>query len=155
MEREAQLQFDLKMNGLLSPAEFAYDDESRNTAGMRWPTWIRDFEIFLNATAVTKAAQRKAMLLHVVGKAAREIYYTKVEAGDTYAEVKQKLTEHFQPLRNVDFEIYKFGLIKQFEQEAFDDFLVRLRGAASKCDFIDEQPQIKRQITAGCRSVKL
>ena len=65
---------------------------------------------YLTAAGVTKAAQRKATLLHVVGKVAREIYYSMAQYGDTYDDVKTRLTNqnHFTPLRNVDFEIYKF-----------------------------------------------
>jgi hypothetical protein len=56
------------MNGLLRPAEFKYDDESRGTLGMRWTCWIRDFQVFMTAAGITKAAQRKATLLHVVSR---------------------------------------------------------------------------------------
>jgi hypothetical protein len=91
----------------------------------------------------------------VLGKAARDIYYARAQAGDTYEDVRDTLQDYFTPLRNVDFEIYKFGQIKQREKEAFDDFMVRLRDAATRCDFNDAIPQIKRQIIAGCRSIKL
>ena len=143
------------MSGLISPSEFLYEGDTRGSAGIRWGSWIRDFEIYLTAAGVTKAAQRKATLLHVVGKVAREIYYSMAQNGDTYDDVKTRLTNHFTPFRNVDFEIYKFGLIKQGEQEAFNDFMVRLRESASRCDFNDTVPHIKRQIIAGCKSVKL
>jgi hypothetical protein len=93
------------MNGLISPSEFLYDGETRGSAGIRWNTWIRDFEIFLVASGITKAAQKKATLLHVVGKGAREIYYSRVDDTDTYEDVKTKLTDHFTPLR---MWIFKF-----------------------------------------------
>ena len=107
------------------------------------------------AANVTKAPQKKATLLHVVGKAARDIYYTRAQAGDRYEEVRDILADHFTPLRNVDYEIYKFGQIRQREQEGFDDFMVRLREAAARCDFLDIAQQLKRQIIGGRRSLKL
>jgi hypothetical protein len=143
------------MNGLLSPTEFQYDDESRGTAATRWTVWIRDFEVFMIAAGINKGAQKKATLLHVVGKAARDIYYSKAEDDDTYNDVKDTLADHFTPLRNVDFEIYKFSQLKQREQEAFDDFMVRLRETAARCDFTDTPAQLKRQIITGCKSLKL
>ena len=143
------------MNGLLSPTEFQYDDESRGTAATRWTVWIRDFEVFMIAAGINKGAQKKATLLHVVGKAARDIYYSKAEDDDTYNDVKDTLVDHFTPLRNVDFEIYKFSQLKQREQKTFDDFMVRLRETAARCDFTDTPAQLKRQIITGCKSLKL
>ena len=70
----------------------------------------------------------------MVGKAARDIYYRRAQVGDRYEEVRNILADHFTPLRNVDYEIYKFGQIRQREQEGFDDFMVRLRKAAARCD---------------------
>jgi hypothetical protein len=55
------------------------------------------------AASFTKTAQRKATLLHVVGKAARDIYYARAQAHDTYEDVRDILQDHFTPLRNVDF----------------------------------------------------
>ena len=36
-----------------------------------------------------------------------------------------------------------------------DDFIVRLRVAAGKCEFANADQEIKKQIIAGCKSVKL
>ena len=69
------------------PAAFGYDDESRATAGSRWPVWIRDFELFADGSGITDMKQRKAILLHVVGRAAREIYYTLKKDTDDYDAV--------------------------------------------------------------------
>ena len=61
---------------LICPGVFMYDDESRHTAGTRWPQWLRDFELFLVGSGVVDEGQKKAILLYVVGSAAREVYYT-------------------------------------------------------------------------------
>ena len=143
------------MASLVSPAEFQYDDESRGTAGLRWDVWIRDFELFTIATGVIRGPQRKATLLHVVGKACRDIYSTVADINDDYNEVKAKLGAHFAPYRNVDFEIFKFGQLKQRDTESLDDFMFRLRAAASRCDFVDINPELRRQLVAGCKSTSL
>ena len=131
------------MASLVSPAEFRCDDESRGTAGLRWDIWIRDFELFTIATGVTRGPQRKATLLHVVGKACRDIYFTVGHNDDDYNEVKAKLGAHFAPYRNVDFEIFKFGQLKQRDTESLDDFMVRLRASASRCNFVDINPELR------------
>jgi hypothetical protein len=47
------------MNGLLSPAEFQYDDESRGKAGIRWTCLIRDFQVFMTAANIKKGSTKK------------------------------------------------------------------------------------------------
>ena len=49
----------------------------------------------MTAASITKTAQRKATLLHVVGKAARDIYYARAQAHDTYEDVRDILQDHF------------------------------------------------------------
>ena len=78
---------------LNSPAEFHYDDESRQTAGTRWPFWIRDFGVYLDGSGITDDGQKKAVLLHVIGKSARDIYYTLAKEGDGFEAVKKVFSE--------------------------------------------------------------
>ena len=138
--------------GLNNPVEFQYDDESRSTASTRWTVWIRDFELFLAGSGISDGAQKKAILLHVVGSAAREIYYTKAYDNDDYAAVKKTLLSHFTPLKNLDFEVFQFTQLRQREAESIDDFVVRMRVAATRCEFGDEDvtdAKIKRQLIVG------
>ena len=111
---------------LNSPAEFHYDDESRATAGTRWPVWIRDFELYLDGSGVSNAAQKKAILLHVVGKSSRDIYYTMKKDDDNYDAVKKAFSDYFAPMKNTDYEIFNFGQMKQRDSESVDDFVIRL-----------------------------
>ena len=132
-----------------------YDDESRHTAGTRWPQWLRDFELFLVGSGVVDEGQKKAILLYVVGSAAREVYYTLKKDDDDYKAVKKVFGDYFMPLKNLDYEIFSFGQLRQRETESMDDFIVRLRVAAGKCEFANADQEIKKQIIAGCKSVKL
>ncbi len=61
---------------LSSPAPFDYDDESRSTAGLRWPIWLRKFETFILGSGVTNEDQKVAILLHVVGESVVNVYDT-------------------------------------------------------------------------------
>ena len=137
------------------PAAFSYDDESRSTAGSRWPVWIRVFELFADGSGITDAQQKKAILLHVVGRAAREIYFTLKKDTDDYNAVVKVFKDYFAPLKNVDYEIFNFGLMRQRESESVDDFIVRLRVAADKCEFKDVDGEIKKMVIAGCKSIRL
>ena len=140
---------------LTCPGPFSYDDETRMTAGIRWATWIKELELYMEASNIDHKPQMKAILLHVVGRAARDIYYAKANAGDDYDTVKRCLTSHFDPLINVEFEIFKFGEMRQRETESLDDFVVRLRAAAQLCRFTDIDNEIKKQVVRSCSSTKL
>ena len=141
-----------------SPNEFPYDDESRHTAGLRWPRWIQAFEYFLVASAITDKTQKKAMLLHVVGPEVREIYETLQETADDYEAIKKVLDKYFKPMKNIDFNVYSFMLIKQNTLESVDDFVVRLRATSKLCEFGDAaaiEKEIRRQLIFGCNSTSL
>ena len=136
--------------------DFRYDDESKSTAGVRWDEWIRDFEVYVQASGITSVAQKKSLLIHRIGPAARSVYYTKASNDDDYEAVKRKLVDHFKPLTNKDYQIFAFDQMRQREAESMDDFVVRLRQAASLCGFGDStDKELKRRIIAGCRSKQL
>ena len=65
---------DAKPISLNNPQEFGYDDDSRTTASFRWKAWLRDFDIFIAASAIGLEEQK--IFLHVVGKVSRDIYYS-------------------------------------------------------------------------------
>ena len=142
---------------LLGPGEFPYDDESRYTAGTRWPIWIRDFELFLVGSGVEDADQKKAILLYTMGGTARSVYYTLKGASDDYEQVKKVCATYFAPFKNLDYEMFMFGRMRQRESESLDDFIIRLRVAAERCEFDAKtiDAEIKRQVISGCHSAKL
>ena len=57
-----------------------------------------------------------------------------------------RLTEHFTPQRNVDYEIYLFRQPRQQPTETLDKFTTRLRQLASTCEFTSVEKEIKSQI---------
>ncbi len=101
--------------------------------------------------------QKKAILLHVAGEAVREIYYAQEDASHSYKEIQDILSAHFDPMKNVDYAIYKLGMMKQNSNESMDDFVVRLRAQAAACNFKDKDEQaaeIKKQVIRGCISAR-
>ena len=142
---------------LLGPGEFPYNDELRGTAGTRWPVWVRDFELYLEGSGVKDAGQKKSLLLYTMGTAAREIYFTIKGGSDDYAAVKKAMSTYFAPLKNLDYEIFVFSQMRQRESESLDDFVIRLRVAAARCEFATGavDGEIKRQVICGCQSARL
>jgi hypothetical protein len=136
-----------KAISLAATGPFDYDEESRTTASQRWPIWIRDFDVFLDASAIDHPPQQKAILLHVMGSAAREIYHAKAEANDDFKEVKKKLLEHFNPLKQTDFNKFKFNSMVRDDNESVDDFASRLRAQAIACfDTAEVDKEIRRRL---------
>ena len=146
------------LSNLTNPPPFDYDGESRSNAGARWSTWLRDVELYMDACNIDYKPQKKAVLLHLVGEQAREIYHAKGQANDDFDEVKRILTEHFTPQINTEFEVFKFGELKQKENETLDDFVVRLRTQARLCSFGNQAAitaEIRKQVIRGGRCIKL
>ena len=140
-----------KVLNLNPPAAFRLDDENRHTAGTRWPAWCKELDTFLVASGVTDRNQKRAVLLYVAGSSVREIYSTLEEnENDDYDEIKKKLKDHFAPLKNTDYEAFTFSRMQQMDGEPLDEFVVRLRVAANRCEFGDSiDAEIKRQIIRG------
>ena len=141
----------------MPPTAFKLDDDSKRTAGTRWPAWCRDLDTYVTASGVKDGGQKRALLLYTMGPATREVYSTLDEKDDDdYEAIKKKLSDHFAPLKNLDFEKFAFSQLRQSEREPLDEYIVRLRVASMKCDFgtsCDEE--IERQIIRGCASSKL
>ena len=112
--------------------------------------------MFLVASGVKDGAQKKAVLLFVAGSEVRRIYSTlDPKDADDYDEVIKKLKAHFTPLKNLDYETFAFSQMSQRDGESLDEFVVRLRVAAVRCEFTATDSEIKRQIIIGCISTKL
>ena len=143
----------VKPISLNNPPQFGYDDESRTTASVRWTAWLRDFEIFIAASAITSETQKIAIFLHVVGKSSRDIYYSKPATDETkFKDVKEVLSKHFEALQNPVAEQIKMSRMKQRDNESADDFLVRLRTVVQGCNLADagaREAEVRRQLIAG------
>lgn len=72
-----------------------------------------------------------------------------------YNIAKQKLEDHFNPQKNVEFEIYKFRHAKQNSEETMAGYCTRLRHLAEYCEFQDNDREINSQIIQGCESARL
>ena len=119
--------------------------------------WVTRFENFACTMRITKNDRKRAMLLHYAGEEVCNIYDTLQDTGTSndYNIAKQMLENHFNPQKNVEFEIYKYRQAKQNSEETMDGYCTRLRHLAEYCEFQDNDREIKSQIIQGYESARL
>ena len=118
--------------------------------GSRWEKYIRRFKNLLVAIDVKDDARKKALLLHYVGEKVQDIFETFVNHDkSTFPEMKKALTEHFQPKRNLSYEVFNFCKANQHEDETVDQFASRLR------ELSDVERELKSQIELGATNKKV
>ena len=87
-----------------------------------WKLWIKRFQTYLKAANVPEPEQRRALLLYLAGEEVQEIFDTLPDTGDDedFELAVEKLTSHFAPSHNVDFEIFQFRQARQRTDESLD-----------------------------------
>ena len=130
-----------------------FDVADQSSVGQRWKKWVQRFENFVLAMGITRDDRKRAMMLHYSGEDVYNIFDTLTDTGDVnaYETAKTKLEEHFNPQKNVEYEIYKFRQEKQSADETMDAFHTRLRHLAEHCEFTNNDREIKSQIIQGCQ----
>lgn len=146
----------------------------------KWLRWKRAFEIMLEANGITDNQKKKIQLLHAGGLELQDIYFalpgasvgesgtatttsrpattsstpmvTDETATDVYKEAITLLDGHFIPQRNFAVEMLNFRSMVQKHGESIDSFVLRLRQAATTCNFTDVDNEISVQIIKECRS---
>ena len=119
-----------------------------NTVGTRWRRWTGRFDTYLTAAAIANDGRKKAQLLFLAGEAVEDLYNTikPHDADDNYAATKQRLTEHFDPQVNVEYDIFVFRGTKQEKGETTDQYCSRLRTLSRNCNFHNVEAELKSQI---------
>ena len=98
------------------------------------------------------------MLLHYVGGEVFDIYTSLLTPGEekTYENIIKLFDEHFNPKKNISYEVYKFRNLKQRVDESIQKYYVRIKEQAMKCDFkTNLKKEIKQQIELSTNSNKL
>ncbi|XP_064631694.1 uncharacterized protein LOC135489983 [Lineus longissimus] len=131
------------------PAIDTFDNflgEGRASAGPKWDKWLLRFENYLLALNITDDGRKRALLLHLVGPTTFEEFQTLPNTGTNYATARTKLTNHFKPKVNKEYERIQFRIQRQGEKESIDSYYTRLRQCASTCEFTNIDAEIKTQI---------
>ena len=128
---------------------------------VRWERWIRGLELMLLTKNIIGNERKKATLLHYGGFELQDVFYSipncdNPPAGENlYAYTKRLLTEYFKPRVNKTYERHVFRALVQKEDETMVHFIARLRSQAKRCEFTEEDDEIRDQIVERCTSAEL
>ena len=129
-----------------------------STISLRWKEWLNRFNRFLVAANINNTSRKRAMLLYQAGPAVDKIFQTLENTGeeDDYDTAVARLSDYFEPQKNVLHATYMFRQCTQASQESLAEYHVRLRTLAEKCDFGDRVDfEIKLQIVTNGTSTHL
>ena len=123
-----------------------------------WEYFKDSWNNYATATELSKKSEEivVATLLSIMGKECHQIYknlpLSAEERKKKTETVLAKLTEHFEPKRNIIYERYIFNTVSQEQDESFDQFLNRLQELAAMCNFGTlEEEMIRDRIMIGIR----
>ena len=125
--------------------------------GTRWRKWVQRLENLFVGMKITDNKRKRALLLHYAGEEVYDIFDTFADTGndENYDQAKDALKNYFEPKVNKEYERYVFRQTKQSEGETVDTYHTRLRQLVTKCEFADNDSEIKSQIIQSCTSSKL
>lgn len=133
-----------------------FSPEPAESAAARWETWVERFEIFLVTKDIEVDKKKRAMMLHYAGEEVFLINKALSNVDDsTYAKLKKKLTDYFDPQKNEEYETFRFRKAVQGETESLDKYHARLRNMARQCDFHSVDREVKSQIIQTCNLKKV
>ena len=127
------------------------------TVSTRWEKYKKRFLNLCVALNVKEDTQKLALFLNYIGEEAYDIYDNLLapEADKTFANAVEILDGHFNPKKNIDYEVYLFRKLKQETDESIHQFYVRVKQQANKCEFGDTVKEIKQQLVLSTNHNKL
>ena len=135
-----------------------FSTDEYSTISTRWRKYKKRFENLCIALSVTDTKQKMALLLNYIGEEVYDIYESlcTTDTKETYEKTIEILDTHFCLKTNVSYEVYVFRNIKQNVDESINEFYVRLKQQALKCDFkANMDIEIKRQLELATNNTKL
>jgi RNase H-like domain found in reverse transcriptase/Reverse transcriptase (RNA-dependent DNA polymerase)/Integrase zinc binding domain/Integrase core domain len=123
-----------------------------------WKTWLRSFDWYAAATGFYKKdpVVQVGIFMSALGPDVEDIYdqfgLTAQEESDVKV-IRAKFTAHFTPNANISVERWNLFRIRQGEHQKFDEFLVKIKLQAKKCNFETlENELVKDMIVLGIRN---
>lgn len=138
-----------------------------------WEEWHRAFELILQLRNIECQHEKLVTLLAMGGRGLQRIFYNlrPVEGEIVPEPVKvplmplevpeydnavKRLGKFFVGKRNERVELELFRSLKQSSEESFNNFILRLRAQAARCEFSErEETELLQQITMGARDEKV
>ncbi|CAC5385598.1 Cilia- and flagella-associated protein 70 [Mytilus coruscus] len=113
----------------------------QSSLSQRWTKWKKSFEYYMTASGVSKGGQKRALLLHLIGQDAQDIFETLTDTGDSFEDAVVKFDQYFLPKKNQPVE---------------RRYVTRLKNLAKTCDFGTMlNDAIRDQVIDMCYSTKL
>ena len=137
-----------------------FELQPRETAPTRFDKYVKRLNNLFTAMNITKAEQKRAMMMHYVGEETCDVFETLAipdppEDSDVYQTTVQAFINHLEPQKCIDHHVYVFRKETQKSGENITEFYTRLQLLARKCEFANAELEIKRQIIQGTSSVRL
>lgn len=134
-----------------------------------WRRWKRGLEYYLEASGIVGQREKRSQLLYLGGPDLQDIFDSLPGVNEVphvsvdppfYDVAIAKLDEHFQPSQRRTYERYVFRQIAQHPGERFNDFVMKLRVQAARCEFNRDggsvmETMIIDQIAEKCLSAAL
>ena len=106
--------------------------------GEDFEKWLDSVEMYMCAMNISKEAQKKSIVLHLLGSHIQSIFKNLPEVDDTvtgdYNIMKAKLKIYYKPTVNTVVERHLFNTMK-YQDESVAEFVAKLRHQANKCDY--------------------
>ena len=148
----------MAISNLTLPSFPPFSLDEYTTMSTRWKKYKKRFDNLILALNVKDGVQKKALLLNYIGDEAYDVYdnLSTGAAEETYEQVLELLDNHFAPKSNISYERYLLRNIKQNTDENIQQFYIRVKEQATKCDFgASLESEIKQQIILATTSNKL
>ena len=109
------------------------------------------------ASDITNNARKRALLLYQAGSRICDIFAQLPDTGEAndFDTAKDRLTQHFQPQKNVRYDVYVFLKAFQQKDETLDQYHTRLRALAEPCEFNNLDFKLEEQIIIGDTSTRI
>lgn len=146
------------MNDLLTNVVKPLNCQADDMA-VEWEAWKGEIEMIFDVKDVTIEDKKKKLLLLLGGRDFQKICANLPEhdPDESYTALIARLDSFFSLRRSKRYERHVFRKIKQRENERFDQFVMRLRIQAAKCEWtlMQVNDNIVDQVVEGCISEKL
>ena len=114
------------------------------TLAQRWTTWKAEFELYVTASGISDATQKRAPLLHLARPRVRDIFNNSIPAEvrggvKEYDKAMDSLSDHFKHRKNASMARQTFLAAKRSAGETINNFITRLQKLAEHCDYEAER----------------
>lgn len=113
---------------------------AKDNPSEEWKRWRKAYEWFESAAELSKKSEevQAATFMNAGGQELSELLETLNISDDNQkkvAELKKAFEDYYVPQANLTYERYIFNKLGQQEGEKFDEFLVKIKTQAKRCDF--------------------